>query len=54
MAFSVTVEQLQNLVDPKDEGALKQLGGVAGVAKALKVDVTQGLTGTDLDARKER
>jgi Ca2+-transporting ATPase len=41
--FGVDAEKLAELMDPKNPSLLRELGGVEGVCKKLKVDPSQGL-----------
>ncbi|KAL1923033.1 uncharacterized protein VTP21DRAFT_9409 [Calcarisporiella thermophila] len=42
--FAFTIAQLQNLIDPKNIDALRELGGLAGILKGLHTDATFGLS----------
>ncbi|KAI8329126.1 hypothetical protein BC941DRAFT_443499 [Chlamydoabsidia padenii] len=41
--FGIDAEKLTELMDPKNPSLLRELGGVEGVCKKLKVDPSQGL-----------
>jgi len=41
--FAFSLHELQELLDPKNPGALANLGGVEGIMKGLKVDGSKGL-----------
>lgn len=43
LEFGVDAEKLAELMDPKNPSLLRELGGVEGVCKKLKVDPSQGL-----------
>ncbi|KAI8802205.1 PMCA-type calcium-translocating P-type ATPase [Cladochytrium replicatum] len=52
--FEFTPQQLYSLIDPKSVSALKELGGLEGILRGLKVDPAVGLTEDphDEDERK--
>eukprot|EP00124_Ichthyophonus_hoferi_P002703 Ihof_evm4s196 gene=Ihof_evmTU4s196 len=52
--YSITVGQLQELVDPKDPEKLEALGGIEGVVKALQSHQKLGLTKEQVAANREK
>eukprot|EP00732_Lithocolla_globosa_P001643 Lithocolla_globosa_v1_NODE_856_length_3177_cov_20.386611.p1 type:complete len:999 gc:universal NODE_856_length_3177_cov_20.386611:3080-84(-) len=46
--FEISVKEFQDLVDPKNPQALKNLGGFAGIAEKLHVDIKKGLDSDSL------
>ncbi|KAJ3069759.1 Calcium-transporting ATPase 10, plasma membrane-type, partial [Quaeritorhiza haematococci] len=55
MPFSYSIEQLQDLVDPKSYAKLQDLGGTEGLVRGLQTDLDTGLTEEDaVNAEGER
>ena len=52
--FDIGIDELMNLVDPKNTSALVRLGGVDKICQSLHVNPKMGLNDTDNDLKARR
>eukprot|EP00002_Diphylleia_rotans_P038102 TRINITY_DN8611_c0_g1_i1.p1 TRINITY_DN8611_c0_g1~~TRINITY_DN8611_c0_g1_i1.p1 ORF type:complete len:705 (-),score=160.86 TRINITY_DN8611_c0_g1_i1:207-2321(-) len=52
--YTVTAKDLADMHSERNEAKLKELGGVVGVARAIKSDPRKGIRGNDVEIRYER
>ncbi|PNW87451.1 hypothetical protein CHLRE_02g145100v5 [Chlamydomonas reinhardtii] len=52
-AYTIALEQLNQINAEKDQEAFKRLGGAAGIAQALGTDLKEGLSDAGVDSSKQ-